>query len=130
MAISDSEREYYLSVIQNPDARWSNADLRRAFFLAALDGAIGGGGEAGPAGPPGTDGAPGAAGADGEDGLDAFNYGVAPRIYWIGSSWTATRAASIPVGYTGLVEYWALDTGSTAPSDAVNGDLYFKAVVS
>lgn len=42
MSVSDAEKAYYESIIANPDGK-TLADLRLAYFLAALDGGLPGG---------------------------------------------------------------------------------------
>lgn len=55
-----------------------------------------------------------------------FNYGIRPIIRYTGSIWP-TRAASIPVGYTGNVDFDSADfTGVPSPSDMIANDRWIR----
>jgi hypothetical protein len=57
-----------------------------------------------------------------------WDYGLWPRVVWTGSSWP-TRASSIPVGYTGNVEYFSpFDSGATSPTDRITNDIWTRVI--
>lgn len=55
-----------------------------------------------------------------------FNYGLRPIIRYSGSLWPS-RAASVPSGYAGNVDYDSADfTGVPSPSDMIANDRWIR----
>ncbi len=64
--------------------------------------------------------------------LDTSNnpwaFGLWPRVIYSGTSWP-TRASSLPVGYTGNVEYFSpAHSTAPAPTDRITGDIWTRMV--
>lgn len=55
-----------------------------------------------------------------------YNYGVRPVVTWNGIGW-ATRASTVPPGYTGNVDYDSADrAGAPSPTDMIEGDRWLR----